>query len=109
VINLTQYFGLSGSAFLSAGGNFAPISVGDRSRIAAFTGALDREATVIKPPARPTPADAILFTIDVGSKPVNFSYSAEWGVVSFGAGGQSYAVAAPPSFRELWAELICSR
>lgn len=107
VINLAQYFALPGSTFLSASGSFAPMSVSDRARIAGFVAALDREATVLAYSSPFPSGDVILFTFDVNGKPVGFGYSAERGIVAFSVAAQSYVVAAPPSFRGLWSELIC--
>ena len=108
VINLVDYFGLSGSTFLDAGGNFAPFDLSDPQRIAPIIAALDRESVVTNPPpGRPT--DTILITIDVQGKPIVLGYLTQPDLIAFSVAGHAYATAAPPNFKGIWTQLICSR
>jgi hypothetical protein len=107
-INLVEYFGLAGTTFVSVGGNVAPFSVRDRQQIAEIIAALDHTAPIIAQPEVARGAD-ILLTIDAKGKPISFGYSTTLELIAFSADGRNYATPAPPTFRDIWINLICTR
>lgn len=109
VINLASYFGIVGSTFLDAGGNFKPFNLTDPQQIAPIIAALDHESIVEVQSRPPGLVESILFTLDAHGKAANFGYHLLSETIAFSVDGHTYIIPAPANFRALWVRLVCSR